>query len=182
RAQLERASMQAHEVLHDRQSKSGAPLGGPVCQRALSERLHDARYLLLGNAGPGVLDAQHLPAVGRRCEDDVDAPAARGEFERVGEQVEANLAQGALVAPDQLQSLGELQDDVETLALRTQLEQAQAVLDEVAEAHRLLVKLVASRLDAGEIEDLVDELEQVTTTVVDAPGIVAVVGVLDGPE
>src|SRR5262245_29133355 len=83
RAQLEPASVQADEVVHDGEPQSGTTLGGLVRQRALPERLHDAWDLLLGDAGPRVLDAEHLPALRRAPSRERDAPSARRELQGV---------------------------------------------------------------------------------------------------
>src|SRR5262245_28691602 len=178
RAQLESTAVQGHEVVHDGQSKSGSALRRLVRQRALPERLHDARDLLLGDARPRVLNAEHLPTVWRAGDGERDAAAARRELQGVGQEVEADLADGALVGPDWLQALGEFRRHLQALALRAQGQEAVTFLDDLAQPDGLLMQLVATGLDPGEIEDFVDELQQVAAAGVDAARILEVALVL----
>ena len=70
-------------------------------------------------------------------------------------------------------SLVELQHHLQALALGAQCQQTMAVLGDVDEPHRLLVQLVAAGLDARQVEDLVDELQEVAAAVVDVAGVLA---------
>jgi hypothetical protein len=55
-----------------------------------------------------------------------------------------------------------------------QLEQMVAILDHVGERHRFLVELVAAGLNAPQVEDFVDEVEEMHAGIVDVGGIVPV--------
>ena len=67
---------------------------------------------------------------------------------------------------------------MQPLALRAQVQQAQAVLDDIGEADRLFVQLVAAGLDAGQVQDLVDELQEMPAALVDVAAVLLVVGIL----
>ena len=53
---------------------------------------------------------------------------------------------------------------------------------DIGEPHRLLVQLVAAGLDAGEVEDLVDEMQEVAAAVEDVARVVAVGRIFDRAE
>ena len=152
-------------------------------ERALAERLHDARDLLLRECrGRCPSRSRYCPPVPVRPTLQRDGAAARGELQGVRHQVEADLANGALVGPELRQVASKLSTILQALALGAQPQQAVAVLDDLGEVDRLLVQLVAAGLDAGEVEDLVDEMEQVLAALVDVAGIFLVGRVLCGPS
>ena len=64
--------------------------------------------------------------------------------------------------------------DGDVAAARAHLQQVAAFADHVHQRDRLLVELVAAGLDAGKVENLVDQAEQVHSGVVDVAGILLV--------
>src|SRR5689334_15113447 len=76
RLQVERSAVQVNEVLHNRQPEAGAAFGGFMRERALAERLQDARDLFLGNTRPGIRDRYELSAVGSMTDGQRDPSAS----------------------------------------------------------------------------------------------------------
>ena len=132
--EIERAAVQVDEVLHDRQSETGAALGGFVGQRALTEGLQDARDLVFRNTGASVGDRHELSAVVRMSDDERDAAALRRELQRVGQEVEADLAHRARIGPDVRQIRREVFDDLQRLGVGFDFDQTLAILGDVREA------------------------------------------------
>ena len=76
----------------------------------------------------------------------------------------------------------ELLDDAQVLVVRLQLHQVAALLDDMQKLHRLLVELIATGLDARQVEDLVDQVEQMLAGIVHVARIVAIGRVLHRPQ
>src|SRR6185312_16226839 len=91
------------------------------CTR-LEKRFAKPRQILFVNADAGVLDGQHKLAglIGRA---DGYAPTSRGEFNRVGNQIDEDLADGAAVRGDVGQAVGDF--DLELDARLARLERQQ---------------------------------------------------------
>ena len=77
---------------------------------------------------------------------------------------------------------GPLFHDVDSFAFGAQLQQAVALVGDVGEPHRLLVQLIAARLDAREVEDLVDEMQQMPAALQDVAGVLGILRVLHRAE
>ena len=87
--------------------------------------------------------------------------ATFGELDRVGEQVEQDLAQARDVADDRAGGpVAEEIREVEVLLGGPARHQVQRGLDALAEVERLGLELEPARLDLGEVEDVVDHGEQ----------------------
>ena len=99
RFQLEGAVVHAHQRLHDRQAEAGALFGALDGDRALAEGREHDRDFLRRNARAVVADREELAAAGGPADLDRDLAAGRRELDRVGEEVERDLADGALVRP-----------------------------------------------------------------------------------
>src|SRR4029079_9682735 len=151
----EGAVMQLGQTLGDGQAESGAAFGGLMRERALAEALQYARDLVFGNARAGVLHAQELTAGAGAPDLQRDGAARGGELDGVGEQVEADLADGALVGPKLRQVFLERLDDLEPLALRPQPHQPVTILDQFGEIDGRLVQFVAAGLDAAAVQNVV---------------------------
>src|SRR5690606_32806570 len=106
-----------------------------------------------------VFDGDILSAAGRPANLDGDLAALGGEFQGIREKVEDHLADGLLVRPDLRQAELELLVDRDALGAGAQLHHANAVLGNVEQGQGVLAELVAPRLDAGKVEDLVDEVK-----------------------
>src|SRR5207342_660152 len=145
--------------------------GGAV---GLLKRLEDQLLFVLRNADTGIADrnfdrlielAEHrvawAPALGGSPHGHGDATLRR-EFERVRKQVEDNLLEPLLVGADR-QWQGFVEIDLESQALfRRQL--AEGTLHVLLEAgHRHVADLDrdGAGLDLGQVENVVDEIEQV---------------------
>ena len=149
--------MQIDQVLGDRQSQPGALFGRFDRVRALAERCQHHRDFLFRYARPGVLDA-HVLAAGRGPADlHPNLAALWRELDGVGQKVEADLAHRALVAP-QLWQIGlEHFVDGDAAIAGAQFQKMMAILD-----------------DARQIEDLVDEVQEMHTGIMNVAGIVLV--------
>ncbi len=99
RFQREGAAVQVDQTLDDRQAEAGALFGRLDRVGALPEGGEHDRDFVLGNAGPGVLDDHVLTAGGGPAHLQPDLAALRRELDGVGQEVEADLADGALVRP-----------------------------------------------------------------------------------
>ena len=156
------------------QAETRALLGALDGDRALAEgRQHDFQ-LVLGDARPIVLDRDVLAAAGRPADADAHFAAARRELDGVGQEVERDLAQRPFVGQHARQGGLELGNEANVLVARLELHQVAALLGDVLEIDRLFLQLVAPGLDAGQVEDLVDEVQQMLARRVDVAGIVAI--------
>src|SRR5262245_31997987 len=115
--QLERAVMQLGQSLGDGKPKPGATFRRLMGKRSLAEALQHAGDLVLGNARPGILDAQKLPSGLGLADGERDRSARRGELDRIRQQVEADLAHGPLVGPELRKFRLELLDDAKGFGL-----------------------------------------------------------------
>ena len=103
-----------------------------------------------------------------------DDLAALGELDRVGEQVEQDLAQPGHVAADRRRHVA-LEDvgDVETLLGRARADQVERRLDALAQVERMRLDVHPPGLDLREVEDVVDDRQQRVARVADGRGEVA---------
>src|SRR4029453_4759294 len=100
RLQREGTAMHVDQALGDRKAKAGALFSRFDRVGALAERSQHDWNFLFGDAGTIVLDAQILPAGSGPAHLEPDIAALRGELDRVGQQIEHDLAGRAFVAPD----------------------------------------------------------------------------------
>ena len=103
-----------------------------------------------------------------------DDLAALGELDRVGEQVEQDLAQPGQVGADRRRHVA-LEDvgDVETLLGRARADQVERRLDALAQVERMRLDVHPPGLDLREVEDVVDDRQQRVAGVADGRGEVA---------
>ena len=92
--------MQLGQSLGDGKAKPGAAFRRLMGKRPLAEALQHAGDLVLGNARPGILDAQELPSGLGLADGERDRSARRGELDRIRQEVEADLAHGPLISPE----------------------------------------------------------------------------------
>ena len=141
----------------DRQAKAGAlelARGGPV---ALFKILEDGGAALLGHAGARVGDGETHGAAGGHADAHANA-AGFGELDRVARQIEQHLPQPGGVADEPARHVGrDGGGDFQPLALRARRQQLDHALDEPRQVERLVGELQLARLDAGEIENFVDQ-------------------------
>ena len=135
--------------------------------------------LVLRDARAVVAHGNHLSAVAAAPDGEHDLARLRRELDRVREQVERDLANGAFIAPQPWQAVGgDNEAEVDALGFRADVDHPPAVPGDIDEGNGLLMELVLARLDAAEVEQLVDEVEQVLPAAVNIAGIFLVL--LDG--
>src|SRR5437773_1262052 len=157
-------AVELDELLADRKPEPG-PAGAPrdrIVQ--LLERLEQARQVLRADADPRV---RHPHAHGFRLGLHADEhPALRREFDRVRQQIEEDLLHLGAVRDEPRQLERYILLELELLAARERHRRLDALVDQLVEIELLGHHLQLPRLDAREIEDPVDELEQVGPAVV----------------
>jgi hypothetical protein len=152
------AAVQARELLHEREPDAAALVGARARAADALEALEQARELVGGDPRAGVGDAQdRVRAVAAQGDPDL---ALERELERVGDEVEHDPLphlpvhardHRAVRAPDHERDAG---------AVGRGAEHAREVGREGREIGRLRQRLGAAALDAGELEQVVDELLQ----------------------
>src|SRR5579883_1014870 len=118
--------------------------------------------------------AQILPARRGPADLEPDLAALRGELDRVRQQVQHDLADGALVAPDLGHALLEDFVDGDAAGGGAQLQEMMAVGHHIDQRDGFLVELVAAGLDAREVEDLVDQVQEMHAGIMDVAGVLLV--------
>ncbi|MNT36124.1 hypothetical protein D3C72_1721860 [compost metagenome] len=111
-----------------------------------------------------------------------DFAALRREFHGVGKQVEDDLANGFFIGPDLRQAVFELLGNPDILGAGAKLDHADAILGDFQHRDRFFVEVIAAGLDARQVEDFVDEIEQVLAGAVDIAGIFLVERVVERAE
>ena len=93
---------------------------------------------------------------------DVDPHAAGcGELQRVADEVEQHLAQPLGIAGDIGGHVGrDLVPQLEPLRLRSRGEQRHRRVHQLAQVERGLLEVEPARVQPGEVEDVVDQLQQ----------------------
>ena len=105
---LDRAAVQLHELLHERQADAGALVRAPVRRFDAVKALEQARQLLLGDADTRVSDLEHCVAI--------VSPQSHGhrpgerELERVREKVQHDLLPHLAIDVDRLAELAAVDD------------------------------------------------------------------------
>jgi len=157
---LDAAAHQLEQLLDQRQADAGAAVlaGGRVVQ--LLEALEQQRQLLGGDADAAVADRQLELVMLQGHGDQADAPAGGGEFERVTQQVEEDLLEMAVIQAD----LVEVADYLPAEGAAFLLGQLRGILEQwrehLAQAEVFLVQLELARFGLGEIQQVVDPVEQ----------------------
>ena len=145
--QRECAAVEFDEAFDDRQAKTGAFFGVFLRERAAAERGHDDRDFLFRNSGPGIAHSHILTAAGRPADPDLDRAAWRRELDRVRQQVQDYLTNGALVGPDPRQIGLDRLFDRDVPFFRAERQQMPAILDDMIERDRFFLEFEASGLD-----------------------------------
>ena len=154
----DRAFVKPHELAHEREADAGALEGAPARALHAMKPLEEPRQLLLGDARACVADRE-LHAIVRPAQRDLDRPFER-EFEGVRDQVEDDLLPHLAVDVDRLGERRAIDDVREPRALDDRAERRRELSGEGRKIGRLVGHLQARRLDPGEIEQCIDELEQ----------------------
>src|SRR5512147_2264639 len=96
--QLESSVMQLGQSLGDGKPEPGAAFRRLMGERPLAEAFQHAGNLVLGNTWSGILDAQELtPRLGL-ADGERDRTSRRSEFDRIRQEVEADLAHRPLIS------------------------------------------------------------------------------------
>src|SRR6185295_18076347 len=103
-----------------------------------------------------------------------DGAARGGELYGVRQEIEADLAHGALIDPKLRQGRIKILDDLKALVLCAKPHQPVAIRDDISERHWPLVQLITAGLDAADIENLVDEIEQMLAALMNVVGVFGV--------
>ena len=135
------------------------PLALPDPRLALLELLEDPLPILGSDARAGVGDRDPDLAVDSRRAH-VDLPAGRRELHRVREQVEDDLLDPSLVAVDHVDLRIGGERDTDPVLRRALAHHHDAALERLPKGERVHLELDLSRLDLGEVEDVVDQREQ----------------------
>ena len=117
--------------------------GIPMPVSRISQRISDAAIVFLRNLA---LD-RHF--------------AFLREFDGVAAEVQQDLAQAARIAADQIREARIDQgDDLESLGMRLNRQQASDVFDRIAHVHVEDFKVELAGLDLGEIQNVIDDRQQ----------------------
>src|SRR5213593_2355298 len=138
----------------------------------LAELLEDRLLVLRCDADPGVGDG-HLDGPVRVQRTHVDPTALGRELHGVGQQIQEHLLELALVGDDVLERLVDRQVEREPVTHGPFAYQRERVLEGHAEIERPELQLHPSRLDLGEVEDVVDQREQVAPGAQDDPHVLS---------
>src|SRR5439155_21612990 len=141
----------------------------------LVEAIEHAVDLLPPDADPVVLDRQHdrVPVAPRPHDDGF---ALAGELDGVVEQVDEQLAKALLVAADRRQVARDGTLERHPLAIREQPDPVDRAPDDRADVDRVEVERHRALLDRGQIEQLVDHLDEMARLDVDLQDPVAHTG------
>src|SRR5205823_7686279 len=98
---------------------------------------------------------------------DRDTAAGRRELDRVGDQVQQHLLGLALVAPQQRQVRGQVEHLGNAGGADARACQLAHRADRVAKVEHPLVQLELAELGLGQVEEVVDDLQQMRAAFVD---------------
>ncbi len=153
-----RAAVQPRQLLHEREADAAALEGPGAGVLDAVEPLEEVRQLLGGDARPGVAHGQP-DAAALAPQPDLDF-ALEGELEGVREQVEDDLLPHLAVHVDRLAERRAVHDEPQPGALDGRTEDAAEVRRERGQVGGLVRRLDASGLEAREVQERVDQLQQ----------------------
>ncbi|KAF1854083.1 hypothetical protein Lal_00005300 [Lupinus albus] len=168
------AAMQGHQVATDRQAQPGAAEPPGNAAVGLLKRLKDAGQRVGGDADAGIAHGDGDPAILLLHRTHRHLTAARGEFDRVRQQVQKHLAQGALVGQQIGQVGGTVDRQRHPAGIGRHRGQRPAGLDGFPRLHPAFIQRVAPGLQLRHVQHVVDEVQQVAAAVLHMAGIVAV--------
>ncbi len=171
RAALAFDALHAHASVHqfdqlfgDGRTQSGAAELATDARLGLREALEHARERLSAHSDTGVAHgkAQHDAVIVAIEHRDFDGDRSLlGELERVAEQVHEHLPQMVRIAQQRVRHLGHDGDvHPQPFHLRLGPEDAHRRVDEGVQIERDALDLQLARLDLGEVEHVVDQLQQ----------------------
>src|SRR5579883_837839 len=136
------------------EARSGLRLRDAEC--AALEGRKDAFEIVSPNARAGV---DHLELGDRVAvmHDELHR-AGLGEFDRVGQEIDQDLAQPLLVRIDHERQHGRpLEDEIDPLGRGLQAEHADQLIEEIGQPHLVARQIETARLDLGNVENAVDQ-------------------------
>src|SRR6476646_9244149 len=153
------AAVLLQDVPRDRQAQAGAaaPDAGPV---DLVEALEDPALVGFRDADPLVGDRDDDLAVVSPGPDRHVAAAVGAELHRVVEEVDDDLADPSLIAPDPGQAIRDVDDEPQALPLREEPETLRGLRCDPAEVDVVDQHERPTALDPGKVEQLVDHLDE----------------------
>lgn len=151
--------MEFHEFLHERQADADALIFATRRAVHLKEAAEDIREILGRNADAGIGDTQHqlLPFL---VSTQLDTPASGSELEGVELEVDYNLLELVAVQHGGADFRSDGDNESNTLVLSHLLGGAGHALKKLAQRHRFATGLHDARVEADEVEEIVDELEK----------------------
>ena len=153
-----RAAVQPDQLLDQRQADAAALVGPRPGVLDAVEPLEQPRHLRGGHADPGVGDGDHRVGVLAPTPD--RDGAVEGELQRVGEQVEHHLLPHVAVDVDGLVQRRAVHLEVRPARSTAERKTLASSAVTAAEVDRLVAGLHPAGLDAGEVEQGVDQLGQ----------------------
>src|SRR5215467_4370483 len=159
------AAVELDEFLADRQPEARAAGAAGDWIVELLERLEEPRQVVFADPDAGV---GHTQPDGVRLGHDTDQhPALRGELNRVRQQIEHDLLDLRAVRRQRRELERHVLLDLELLAARQWHRRLDALVHQLVQVDLLGEHLELAGLDAREVEDPVDELQEMRAAVVD---------------
>jgi hypothetical protein len=157
--------MQPRQLLHQRQPDSRALVRAATGAGHAMEPFEKLRHLVRRNAGAGVAHGE-LDVRANGAQADLDL-AFESEFERIRDEIENDLLPHLAVNKGRLRQRRTVDGEVQPGLLDCRAKHARKLGRVFRKVGRLVARLNAARLDAGEIEQRVDELQQPQAVAVD---------------
>ena len=133
---------------------------------ALLERLEDQLLVLGRNPDPRVADGHHqlagLPSCAQR-----DGATGGSELHRVAEQVDDDLLEAELVGLHQADVVGHLHGELDAVLHGSLADDRDGVVQGGGHREDCRLQPHLARLDLGQVQDLVEQLQQVSARAVD---------------
>ena len=180
------AAHQLHQLRGDRQPEAGAAVAARHRGVRLLERAEDLVELVLRNADAGIADREVQLRVALAPLEHLDADddlAGVGELDRVADQVHEHLAEPVGIAHEKVGNFGfDVGGELQSLVLGRDRQPPERVCQVVANAEGPMGELELARLDLGEVEDVVDDVQQVVGGAANELELLALDGIVGALE
>jgi hypothetical protein len=174
---LDRAPVQLHQLLGQRQPDPDTSLSPPIRRIDLEEPLEHPREVLGGDARARVLDLDADPRLQIR-NPDLDPATDRGELDGVADEIGDHHLQPVRVSPDlPLGRLGR-EREVDRLGERCRLAVLVHRRDHRADVHLGQVEPQPPRVETGQIEKIIDQAQQAFRVTPDHPELLRLMGLI----
>ena len=132
------------------------------------ERLEHALEVLVMNADAGVLDLETGDLI--PVEHAHGHAAVIGKLDRIGQEIDQDLAQPVLVGINRRRKPGRwLEGEFDAFGAGLQAEHVDELIEEFTQTHLVAVEVETSGFDLGNIEQAVDEARQILRVAADHP-------------